>query len=69
MHLKKGMNKPLFLSNTTVLMLMNLGDLLEDWKVQLVLPSLYLIFSIVRTSGNNMDLATMVNIQGHFSFA
>lgn len=42
---------------------MNSGDLLEDWKVQFVLPSLNLIFSIVRTRGNNMDLATVVKYE------
>ena len=44
-------------------MLTHLGDLLVDWKVQLVLSSLYLIFSIVQTSGNNMDLATVIKYE------
>lgn len=47
-------------------MFMNLGNLLEDWKVQLVVPSLYLFFSIVRTGGNNMDLARVVKYEVTF---
>lgn len=61
------MNKRLVWPKTTVLILMNLGDLLEDWKVQLVLPSLYVIFSMVRTNGNNMNLATVVKYEVTFT--
>lgn len=61
------MNKRLVWPKTTVLILMNLGDLLEDWKAQLVLPSLYVIFSMVRTNGNNMDLATVVKYEVTFT--
>lgn len=50
-------------------MLTHLGDLLVDWKVQLVPSSLYLISSIVRTSGNNMDLARVVKYEIAFPLA
>lgn len=48
---------------------MHLGDLLVGWKVQLMLSSLYLIFSIVWTSGNSMDLATAVKQEIAFLLA
>lgn len=50
-------------------MLTHLGDLLVDWKVQLVPSSLYLISSIVQTSGNNMDLARVVKYEIAFPMA
>lgn len=53
------MNKPLVWPNTTVPILRYLGDLPVDWKVQLVLSS-HLIFSLVQTSSNNLDLGTVV---------
>lgn len=62
------MNKPLVRPNTMVPILRYLGDLLVDWKVQLVLSS-YLIFSVVQTSSNNMDLATVVKYKVAFLLA
>ena len=45
------------------------GDLLLDWKVQLVLSSLDLIFSRAQTSSNNMNLATAVKYEIAFRLA
>lgn len=59
------MNKPLVWPNTTVPMLMYLGD----WKVQVVLSSFYVFFSTVWTSGDNMDLATVFKYEITFLLA